>query len=83
MDRSQAKTLLRQHQLRVTTPRLEVFLALAHCDHPVSHSELLEGLGEVDWDQATVYRNLVKLSEVGLARIVSHAEGVSRYELEL
>ena len=32
-----------------------------------------------DWDPATVYRNLVKLREAGIAPVVSRAEGIDRY----
>lgn len=38
-------------------------------------------LGDTDWDPATVYRNLVKLRDVGIAAVVSRAEGIDRYAL--
>jgi len=75
------RELLQSHGLRTTGPRLAVVACLAETDGPLSHSEVVERLGEVDFDPATVYRNLVKLVEVGLARVVSRAEGMARYEL--
>jgi Fur family ferric uptake transcriptional regulator len=35
----------------------------------------------VPWDRATVYRNLVALVGIQLARVASHAGGICRYEI--
>ncbi len=76
------KQRLRELGLRVTAPRLAVLRILADAERPLSHAEVVALLGEdVSWDRATVYRNLVALVEVGLARIASHAAGIVRYEL--
>lgn len=77
----QARALLKAHGLRATAPRLAVITLLARQQRPLAHTEVLTALGPTDWDPATVYRNLVKLAEVGLARVVSKAEGMARYEL--
>lgn len=42
---------------------------------------MTEHLGTRDWDQATIYRNLVKLAEAGLARIAGRGAGLVRYEI--
>ena len=42
---------------------------------------MLERLGETDWDPATVYRNLVKLRDAGLAPIAHRTDGIDRYAL--
>ncbi len=76
-----ARALLREHGLRVTAPRVAVLQLLAAAERPLSHTEVLRGLGDADWDPATVYRNLVKLREAGVAAIVTHAGGVDRYTL--
>lgn len=73
------RRLLQDRDLRATGPRLAVLSALAAQERPVSHSELVQAMGEQDFDQATIYRNLTKLTEVGLARIVSRADGMARY----
>ena len=83
ISKEQAREWLRGRNLRVTSPRLAVVMALANAGKPMSHGDVLDSLGETDWDQATIYRNLVKLKEVGLAMVVSQAGGVDRYELDL
>lgn len=80
LSKEAARQLLRDHNLRATAPRLAVVQLLANQVHPLSHTEVLHLLGDTDWDQATVYRNLVKLTEAGLTRVVSRAEGMARYE---
>ncbi len=81
MNKDEVKTLLKSHGLRATAPRVAVLMELAHASSPLSHSEMLENMGDADCDPATIYRNLVKLTEVGLARVVSKAEGMSRYAM--
>lgn len=74
------RALLKRKGLRVTAPRLAV-LELLSDSGPLSHSEVLDGLGTTRWDQATIYRNLVRLTEVGITRVVSRADGMARYAL--
>jgi len=79
--KNKAKQLLRDSGLRTTAPRLAVLGQLLRADGPLSHSEVLNRMGETDWDPATIYRNLVKLRKAGLAVIASRAEGIDRYAL--
>jgi Fur family ferric uptake transcriptional regulator len=81
MDKEQARQLIKDHGLRVTGPRLAVVLSLANLARPISYSEVLSQLGDRDWDDATIFRNLVKLKEAGIAPVVSRAEGIDRYAL--
>ena len=81
LSKIDARALLRTHDLRVTAPRLAVLGALAEANRPLSHSEVLTELGDTDWDPATVYRNLVKLTEAGVSTIASRAGGLNRYAL--
>lgn len=74
-----ARRLLKACGLRSTGPRVAVVRVLAEADHPLSHGEVLACLGETDWDPATIYRNLVKLREAGIAPVVSRAGGLDRY----
>ena len=83
MDKSTAKGLLRETGLRVTAPRLAVLQVLSDATRPLSHGEVLSKIGDNDWDPATIYRNLVKLRDAGLATVVSRAEGIDRYELTM
>lgn len=71
--------MVRDAGLRATAPRVAVLRLLTEIEKPMSHSEVLGVLGSDVWDQATIYRNLLKLAEVGLARVVSRVDGVSRY----
>jgi Fur family ferric uptake transcriptional regulator len=81
VTREQAKELLRAKGLRSTSPRVALLKLLAEASSPLAHSEVVELLADADCDPATVYRNLVKLTEVGITNVVSHAEGMARYAL--
>ena len=76
-----AKQLLQDNGLRTTAPRLAVLRHLLEANVPLSHSEVLQRLGNNDWDPATIYRNLVKLKESGITVIASRAEGIDRYAI--
>ncbi|MBU0551616.1 transcriptional repressor [Myxococcota bacterium] len=78
IDQGDAKARLRAAKLRVTAPRVAVLCLLARASAPVSHTEVVERLTGEGWDQATLYRNLLKLVEGGLARIVDEG-GQARY----
>ncbi len=79
-DKAQIKAEIHAAGLRATAPRVAVLELLRGSERPLSHAEVVETLGETDWDQATLFRNLVKLAESGFARVASHAGGVARYE---
>ena len=67
----------------MTAPRRAVLRALAEAKRPLSHAEVVARLGDAaGCDRATVYRNLVALVGIKLARIASHAGGICRYELQ-
>lgn len=80
MTRDEARQRIHDAGLRATAPRVAVLRLLSETDRPLSHSEVVEAIGTDDWDQATVYRNLVKLVDVELARVASKVGGVARYE---
>ena len=84
MSPDQAKTLIQKVKLRVTPARISVLCLLSEQKGPVSYSDLTEMIQQQDQyecDPATVYRNLLKFTEVGLTRMVSQAQGKPRYEL--
>jgi Fur family ferric uptake transcriptional regulator len=81
ITKDQARALLKDRNLRATAPRLAVMRILADSDSPLSHSDVLERLGDTDWDPATIYRNLIKLRDAGIAPVVSRADGIARYVL--
>lgn len=74
------RALLHQKGLRVTAPCLAVLKTLADAQAPLSHTEMVERMEKGDCDPATVYRNLIKLRDAGLASVVSQADGIDRYE---
>lgn len=69
-----ARDRLREAGLRATGPRIEVVELLAGAHTPLTHSELHAELAGMD--RVTLYRNLLRLVEVGLIREIS-----GRYEL--
>jgi len=81
MDRATAHARLKAKGLRSTSPRLAVLQGLSESPQPVSYGELASRLGRDRFDPVTVYRNLKRLCEVGLARVASRAGGRARYEL--
>lgn len=80
MTRDEARQRIHQAGLRATAPRVAVLRLLSETEKPLSHSEVVAAIGSHDWDQATLYRNLVKLVDVELARVASNVGGVARYE---
>ena len=74
------RELLSAKDIRVTEQRLAVLRALATRRAPVSFPELVEAL-PVGLDRATVYRNLLGLTEAGILIRSQLGDGVSRYEL--
>lgn len=81
MSNEEARKRLRDAGLRSTGPRVKVLQALSQAHGPLSHGELVQRIGLGDMDQATIYRNLLKLQDHGLARVASQIGGVVRYEL--
>ncbi len=82
LSKDEARDCLKRHGLRSTGPRIAVLRTLADANSPLSYTDVIESLGETDWDPATVYRNLIKLRDTGIATIVSRVEGISRYALK-
>jgi Fur family ferric uptake transcriptional regulator len=81
MTKEQARALLKRHSLRATGPRLAVLRQLSEATRPLAFSEVVEQLGDADWDPATVYRNLIKLTEAGVTAVISQVGGMDRYAL--
>lgn len=81
ITKDEARLRLQESGLRVTAPRVAVLGVLAEAKRPLSHTEVLARLGDADWDPATIYRNLVKLRDAGVASVVSRMEGIDRYAL--
>ena len=79
--KSDIKDKLRQTGMRATAPRVALLQLMEQSSKPMTHTEVVDALGQDDWDQATLYRNLVKFTEDGLIRVASQLGGQARYEL--
>lgn len=75
------RALLVQKNLRVTEQRLALLRELAKLRLPVSHAELTERLASSGLDRATVYRNLLALTDAGLLVRTQLGDNVWRFEL--
>ena len=82
LSKDDIRVMLTEYDLRGTAPRLAVVTVLDRATKPLSHSEVLNVLGEIDWDPATIFRNLIKLREAGVALVVSRIDGIDRYILK-
>jgi Fur family ferric uptake transcriptional regulator len=67
--------------IRVTEQRMVILRELAKLRIPTSHPELTERLAGVDLDRATIYRNLLSLTEAGLLVKTQLGDNVWRFEL--
>lgn len=81
MEEAEARALLRRHGLRATAPRLAVLRRLSQAEGPLSFTDVVEGGDSLPADRATVYRNLIKLCEVGIAVVAERVDGRDRYVL--
>jgi Fur family ferric uptake transcriptional regulator len=75
------RALVRGKGLRATAPRLAVLRSLFASKTPISHGDLAEQLAPEGWDRATIYRNLIDLTEAGLVRRTDIGDHVWRFEL--
>ncbi len=73
---------LRDAGLRATAPRLAVLRNLSAASGPVSHGEVATSLAGEGWDRATVYRNLIALTDAGLLRRTDLGDHTWRFELQ-
>lgn len=71
---------IREAGLRVTAPRVSVLQRLEGASSPLSHAEIADALGPSGWDRATIYRNLMDLTEAGMLRRSDMGDHVWRFE---
>ena len=75
------KARLRGVSLRATASRVAVLDMLVRHQGPISHAELTEALSQQGLDRATLYRNLIDLTRVGLVSRRDLGDHVWRFEL--
>ena len=81
MTETTARELLRRRHLRCTRPRCAVLSVLLAASHPLSHAEVTERLNERSMDRATVYRNLIVLSDASIVDRIDLGDHIWRFEL--
>lgn len=75
------RQLLQERGIRVTDQRVKVLHELDQLRMPISHTELADRLAGAGLDRATVFRNLVSLTEAGVLVRTQLGDTVWRYEL--
>jgi Fur family ferric uptake transcriptional regulator len=75
------RTRIRSVGLRSTPARMAVLQALGEHTTPVTHAELAAELVPQGFDKATVYRNLIDLTDAGLVSRSELGDHVWRFEL--
>jgi Fur family ferric uptake transcriptional regulator len=73
---------IRKAGLRITSARLAVMKVLMRMRSPVSHAELVSALEGCGFDRATLYRNLMDLTEAGLLERIDLGDHIWRFELK-
>lgn len=75
------RQILREVGLRSTTARLTVMQVLRAADAPLTHAELADELVPQGFDKATIFRNLVDLTEKDLVTRTELGDHVWRFEI--
>ncbi len=81
MGRDDIRALLRGAGLRATPGRIAVYAHLHLAATPRTHAEVVAAVEELSLDPATVYRNLIDLTEVNLVSRSDLGDHVWRFEL--
>ncbi len=75
-----ARTVLKGVGLRGTAARLAVLRHMLETPGPLSHSEVYASLESGGFDAATIYRNLIELTRVGVLSRVDLGDHIWRFE---
>ncbi len=74
------RDILHQKGLKATPLREKLIQVLKKGQGPMSVEEIGKKLKGIDFDQASLFRSLKKLSEAGVLSVVNLGEGFLRYE---
>jgi Fur family ferric uptake transcriptional regulator len=72
---------LREAGLRCTAARLWVMQHLVEAASPLTHAQVADSLEPRGFDRATIYRNLIELTEAGLLSRIELGDHVWRFEM--
>ena len=78
---NELRALLRGQKMRVTGGRMAVLTALHERQAPMTHEQIMDVIGENDFDRASVWRLLSDLADKGLLRRMDLGDRIWRYEL--
>lgn len=81
VDVGELKAQIRRTGLRGTGSRIAVLRVLREARVPMTHTEVSERLSAAGYDHATIYRNLMDLSRVGLLARADLGDHAWRFEL--
>jgi Fur family ferric uptake transcriptional regulator len=81
-ESTETHALLRDAGLRITASRVAVVEHLQAQSAPVSHADLCKALERGGFDRATLYRNLIDLTDVGIVTRTDLGDHVWRFELK-
>jgi Fur family transcriptional regulator, ferric uptake regulator len=81
LSHDEIRQRIRAAGLRSTAARLAVYDRLQSLDAPASHAGIADALSSLGFDRATIYRNLMDLTEAGLAQRSDVGDHVWRFEL--
>lgn len=71
---------LREVGLRCTAARLWVMQHLVEAASPLTHAQVADSLEPRGFDRATIYRNLIELTDAGLLSRIELGDHVWRFE---
>jgi Fur family transcriptional regulator, ferric uptake regulator len=80
-ERQALRARIQETGLRCTPARLAVVGVLTRSLSPLSHGDIAGALAPLGFDRATVYRNLMELSESGLVSRLDVGDHIWRFEL--
>jgi len=81
IKKQEAPGVLKNHQHKVTGPRLVVLSVLSAAKEPLTIKEILAKTGKGEVNQATVYRIVNALDKSGLIKRIEWQHGHAHYEL--
>ena len=79
--RQELRAALKSKGLRATGSRLAVMVLLHEQQAPMSHEQLMTGLGKGAFDPASIWRLLSDLTEAGVLRRMDLGDRIYRFEL--
>lgn len=71
---------LRDAGLRATPARAAVLQLIRQVERPLSHADVCEALGDVQWNRSTLWRNLCDLESAGLVQRKALGDRLYRFE---